>query len=136
METEPRTLRDGFDLLLKIQSAQSKNTFAQAKCVVAHLRWFDAITFEQMETDFEEFWAQYRAAQAGCLTRKGKPRKLGHERRYLVMALRRAQIKGWIKRSFRKSDFPLKESHEPVGQYISDEDIQKLLSFLVCHPRT
>lgn len=139
MNTDKRTFSEAFDLLLKIQSSQSKNTFAQARCVVAHLRpWFEenAPSLDEFETSYEETWAMYRSASAGQITRKGKPRRLTHDRRYLVQALKRANTKGWIKKSFTKKDFTLKEAHEPIGKHLDDESVVKLIRALEIHPRT
>jgi len=139
METQRRTLSDAFDLLLKIQSSQARNTFAQTRCSVQHLRpWFteNAPYLDTFETDFEEIWAMYRAASAGKMTWKGKPRKLEHDRRYLVMGLKRAQTKGWIKRSFTKKDFVLNEVHEEIGRALSDDESNRLLKSAEFHPRT
>lgn len=78
----------------------------------------------------------YRAACVGQLTRRGKQRRLTHDRRYLVMALKRASVKGWIKKTFTKKDFQLKEAHESIGKHIDDESVQKLMKALEIHPKT
>lgn len=139
METQRHTFSEAFELLLKIQSPKAKNTYAQAQCVVAHLSpWFttNAPYLDEFETDFEERWAEYRAAQAKIPAHSGKPRRLAHDRRYLVMALRRAQAKGWTKKAFSKRDFSLNEAHEPIGKYVEDANVVKLLAALSIHPRT
>lgn len=139
MEVQRRTFAEAFDLLLKVQAPKSKNTYAQACCVVAHLKpWFaeNAPYLDQFETDFEEVWAAYRSYCAEKVTRKGRPRKLGHDRRYLVMALKRAQAKGWISKSFTKKDFSLNEVHEEIGRALSDDEVTRLLKALEIHPRT
>lgn len=137
--TEQHTFAEAFDLLLKIQSTQSKNTFAQARCVIGHVSpWFsdNCPHLGHFEKNYEEIWAMYRSAQVGIITRRGKQRKLGHDRRYLIMALKRAQNKGWITRSFTKKDFVLKEAHEDIGRALSDDEVKRLLSALERHPRT
>lgn len=134
-----RTFTEAFELMLKIQAPKSKNTLAQAKCVVKHLQpWFEVNcpNLEEFENDFEERWAEYRAAQAKIPRKNGKARRLGHDRRYLVMALRRALAKNWIKKPFKKSDFALNDAMEPIGKYVEDSDIKKLLAALEGHPKT
>lgn len=137
--TERKTFSDAFTLLLKIQSSQAKNTLAQTKCVLAHLQpWFaeNAPYLDDFEKDYEETWAMYRAACAGKITRKGKPRRLAHDRRYLVTALKRAHNKGWTKRAFTKKDFLLNEVHEPIGRALSDDEVRRLLQALSDQPKT
>lgn len=135
---EGQTFNDAFDALLTIQSAQSKNTYAQAKCVIdGHLRpWFGSKLLAPFQTSYEEEWAMYRSENAGVLTRRGKPRRFAHDRRYLVMTLKRAQIRGWTSKTFTKRDFTLKEAHEPIGRALSDEEQKRLLTALESHPRT
>lgn len=133
------TFSEAFELLLKIQSPKAKNTLAQAECIIAHLSpWFaeKAPFLDDFERDFEERWAEYRADQAKIPTTRGKKRRLAHDRRYLVMALRRALAKGWIKKAFTKRDFALNEAHEPIGKYVDDASIVKLLAALDEHPKT
>lgn len=132
-----RNLKDAFDLLLKIQSAKSKNTYQQSIQICKHLEWFYNLPLNGFETDFEEEWAAYVAHQKDQAAKENKkPRKLGHDRRYLVQALKRATNKGWIKKAFKKTDFSLLESTEPIGKHVSDEDMQKLLNCLVNHEKT
>lgn len=126
------TFAESFDLLLKIQAPKAKNTAAQAEMIVRHMRpWFEKNCpfLDDFEKDYEERWAEYRAHE-------GRKRKLGHDRRYLVMALHRARAKGWISKSFKKSDFDLNESSESIGIYLEDEDVKKLLVALRSSPKT
>lgn len=125
-----RTFKDSFDLLCKIQSSKAPNTYAQCLQIVAHLSpWFQKNypDLSSFETDFEEIWSEY----VSSCRKTDKKRKLGHDRRYLVMALRRAQVKGWIKRSFSKTDFSLLESTETIGKYVESGDVKKLLDWLL-----
>lgn len=138
--SDRHTFSEAFELLLKVQSPKAKNTYAQTANIVAHLKpWFDrkAPYLDDFENSFEECWAEYRADQAlGPCLRSGRPRRLAHDRRYLVMALKRAQKKNWIKKSFSKTDFALNEAHEPIGKYVDDICVIKLLKALDRHPKT
>jgi len=154
-KTRP-TFGEAFDILEKIQSTKADETLAQLKSQLKHLRpWFKENCpylsgpcipdyLDGFETQFEEVWADYKLAQAAKdkvraaeASRQGKkrhkPRKLGHDRRYLVMALKRAHKRGWVSREFTKSDFELNEVHEPVGKYIEDDEIKAILK--ACKPR-
>lgn len=146
-----KTFDDAFDLLETVQAPKAKNTAAQTQAILKHLRpWFSEHCphLDSFEKDFEETWAKYKVAQAEKSAEKNKqrrsegkpavpPRKLGHDRRYLVMALSRALTKGWIKRKFTKSDFDLLEAVEPIGKFVEDADITKLLAFLrIKHEKT
>lgn len=131
------TFNEVFDILLKMQAAQSPNTFNQAKCVIAHLRpFFGPRTLDDFAQDYEVIWSEYRAHCSAQVTRAGKRRKLAHDRRYLVQSLKRAENKGWITKVFTKKNFQLKEAHEPVGRALSDDESSALLRALDCHPRT
>jgi len=139
MENVDHTFAEAFALLLKIQSAQSKNTFAQARCIISRLSpWFEknAPSLSEFEKNYEEIWASFRVEQSKVKTRRGNVRKLGHDRRYLVQALKRAQNKGWIKRSFTKRDFILKESQDEIGRALTDTEVKALLKALEKHPKT
>ena len=128
------TFAEAFDLLLQIQSAKAKNTNDQAISIVAHLApWF--ITrcplLDDFETSYEELWSAYIADSHAANEFLGKKtRRLGHDRRYLTMALKRAHNKGWIKRAFSKKDFPLMEFSEPIGKFIEPEPLAKMLDYL------
>ena len=124
------TFEEAFSILLKIQSAQAKNTYAQAKCIIAHMApWFaeNAPNLSDFEKNYEEIWSSFRVSQSKVKTRRGTVRKLGHDRRYLVQCLKRAQNKGWITRSFTKKDFPLKESQDEIGRALTDTEVKALL---------
>lgn len=132
------TFAQVFELLLKIQRSKSKNTFAQAEAIVSkHLApWFEknCALLSVFETSYEETWSDYIAHSKREAQISGhKPRMLGHDRRFLVQALKRAKIKNWIKKVFTKRDFPLLEFSEPIGKHIVDEDIQNLLNYLYEH---
>jgi integrase len=64
-----------------------------------------------------------------------EPRKLEHDRRYLVMALKRARIRGWIQKEFSKKDFGLEDVSESIGQYVEDEAVQALLEAARPYPK-
>lgn len=132
------TFSQAFDALLTIQKPKSKNTYGQAVCVVENqLRpWFGGRSLEDFEKNFEEDWAMFRSEMAGKLTRRGKKLRLGHARRYLVMALKRAQNKGMIQKSFSKKDFALNEVSEPIGRALTADEQERLLKALAIHPRT
>lgn len=125
---------EAFDLVLKLQSTKHENTYQQAHHVInGHLRdWFQIHCpfMDRMEKSYEEVWAEYQLDQ-----QKLKPRKLEHDRRYLVMALRRGFLKGWIKKQFSKSDFMLNEVSDPIGRYVTDAEIRLILMAAVPYPR-
>lgn len=122
-----RKFSEAFDVVLKIQEAKSSKTFEMAKTQIGHLRpWFDLHCpfLGDFERAFEETWAKYKTDQASMTP----GRKLIHDRRHLLMALKRAKEKGWIKRDFRKRDLQLLEASEPIGKIIPEPKIQALLS--------
>lgn len=120
------TFNEAFDLTEKIQSTKAKGTYSQIKSQHKHLRpWFNIHCnyLDQFEKRYEEVWAEYKLHNLS----QEKPRKLEHDRRYLVMALKRAQKRGWISKEFFKSDFDLNEVVDPIGKYIDSEQVNKLL---------
>lgn len=70
------------------------------------------------------------------IERSSRPRRLKHERRYLVMTLLRARKLGWIKKDYSCKDFPLNEAVTPIGKYIEDDQVRLILSRLVKHRET
>lgn len=146
------TFDQTFDLLMKIQRAggKAKATGDQAGSSIKHLRpWFTSEHpyLDEFEKNFEEIWAEYCTAQAEKAEKVNRdrefdgkppkpPRKLGHDRRYLVMALKRAHVKGWVTRLFTKKDFPLLEASETIGKYVEDADVKNLLKELEASPKT
>lgn len=120
---------DAFDLLERVQASKAKNTISQTKSVLAHLRpFFGPRRLDEFEKDYEEIWSEYIAYVAGKF-------KLEHDRRYLVMALKRAQRKGWVAKQFIKSDLPLKESHTPVGRALEDDEVKRIMEESAQYPR-
>jgi integrase len=83
----------------------------------------------QFEKDYETLWAAYKTDQA----RLTPGRKLGHDRRALLMALKRAKAKKWIKREFKNNDLQLLESSDPVGRLLEDDEVAKLLPEVAKH---
>jgi len=128
-----KSFDDAFDLALAIQSAQSKATYDQISHIIEkHLRpWFKVHcrTLAHFENDSELKWAEYRVFQ----NEKTPGRKLGHDRRFLLFTLQRAFLKGWTKKVFKKSDFPLLEAVEPIGRALEDQEVTKILSYLKQH---
>lgn len=127
------TFKEAFDLLIVIQGAKAKNTLDQTKSIVKHLRWFESAcpALAAFETQFEEIWAKYRAMNREKSEAAGRaPRRLSHDRRYLVQALRRAKNKGWIARMFSKADFSLLESSDTVGRHLSQDEMDLILNYL------
>lgn len=128
------TFGEAFDILLAVQKPKSRKTFEQTLNQVGHLRpWFmgdperglepGCTYLSDFEREFEEVWARYKTDQA-----KLTPgRKLEHDRRYLLMALKRAKARGWVTRVFTKADLQLSEATEPVGRIIRDDELAKLL---------
>jgi integrase len=75
------------------------------------------------ENNYEQFWARYKTYMARI--KPGK--KLGHDRRYLIMVLRRAKKQKIINTDFVKGDFPLQEVSESVGRALEPGEVKKLL---------
>lgn len=120
---------DAFDLLERFQASKAKNTIAQTKSILAHLRpFFGHRSLEEFVRDYEELWSEYIGYVGG-------KRKLEHDRRYLTMALKRAHVKGWIPKLFIKSDFQLKEAHTPIGRALEDDEVKRIMAAASKHPR-
>lgn len=143
---------------------KDKDTLDQSKSIIEnHLRpwfrenwpffgeWVRAGKVVSFETHFEEVWADYKTQASGRKLPKhligadeehiaewkkknSKPRNLQHDRRYLIMALIRAEKRGWIKKHFDKSDFELKVTSEPIGKYIPDAQVQAILNAAKKYP--
>lgn len=136
---------DGFDLVIKMQSTKGKKTLEQAETQIKHLRpWFKehcpyfgnfrkdgSQKLWNFERDYEEVWAEYKLAQAV----KTPGRKLEHDRRYLIMTLKRAHRKGWVTKDFEKKDFELNEISDPIGQYLTDKSVREILAAAKPHPK-
>lgn len=125
-----RTFAEAFDLTLRIYEPKGVETYKQIKCIIdGRLRpWFTAHCpyLRTFEADFELQWAKYR------LHRKevAPGVKLGHDRRFLITVLRRAQQKGWIKKVPEQKSLELMEASEPIGRALEDEEVRALLEFL------
>lgn len=123
-----------FDLVIKIQSTKDKRTLEQAELIInRRLRpWFEQHCpfLDKMERSFEEVWADYLLHE-----RQKKARKFEHDRRYLVTSLIRAFHKGWIKKLFEKENFHLNEVTDPIGKYMSDEEIGRILTATHEYPK-
>jgi integrase len=131
-----KTFDDAFDLLELIQLSKAPNTIAQTKANIKHLRpWFkkNCPLISVFETSHEETWSAYKYDQKKIAEAAGKKRMLGHDRRTLLMALKRAEKKGWVKKVFSKADLELKEFSKPIGKHISEEDTNKLGAYLLKH---
>lgn len=127
---EIRTFDEAFDLVLKIQKPKAEKTYISAKLQIdKHLRpWFQmhCPRLSEFEKDHENKWAEYRLDQQLL----DPTRKLEHDRRHLLMALKRAENKNWIKKRFRKKDFDLKEATDPIGQCIEPDVLSGILNGL------
>lgn len=125
------TFNEVFDILLTIQSAKAEKTFKSTQTQLKNLRpWFQEHCpyLSDFERRFEELWSQYRRDQE--LIRAAadkKPRKLKHDRECLLMALKRAKDKGWIKREFKKTDLHLKEATESIGRMLEEDELNRLI---------
>lgn len=127
------TFKDAFQALRDVQASKSPNTIAQCNSILKHLEtWFTehANDLSQFEAEFEQVWSRYKADQAKVSTRK-----LSHDRRYLVQALKRAERRQWIRKTFKKSDFDLFEASTPVGKHVDDDGVKKLLGAIKNNPK-
>jgi integrase len=130
------TFQDCFEILKTIQSAKAKNTYDQCVSILKHLQWFqdNYPSLTQFETEYETIWAAYISHNRKIAENANKkPRMLGHDRRIIIQALKRANIRGWITKKFSKQDFALLQFSEPIGKHIPDEFVQKILNFLHEH---
>lgn len=135
-ELKDHTFKECFEILRKVQRPKAKNTYAQCEAILKHLEWFErnCSSLYEFEMSYEEVWSDYLShCQRESELPGKKPRMLGHDRRYLVMALRRANVKGWINKNFSKQDFALLQFSEPIGKHVPDEPLQKMLTFLSEH---
>ena len=125
-----KSFDEAFDLVLKIQSAKSVKTAVMARTQIeGHLRpWFKEHCryLGDFERAFEEYWSEYRTAQEI----KTPGRKLEHDRRHLLMALKRAFEKNpkWINKRFTKDDLQLMEATESIGRLLEHDEIDFLLA--------
>jgi integrase len=120
------TFAEAFDIVLTIQAAKAPKTLEMARAQINHLApWFaeHCAYLSDFERRFEEVWSRYKADQ-DTLT---PGRKLTHDRRHLLMALKRAKDKGWVTREFKKRDFQLLEASEPVGRILEQDELDRLL---------
>lgn len=126
----PRRNRPTFahfsDLTMEIQKTKAPRTYVVAKDGDKNLRPFfekECPYLDSFMKNYEQVWARYKTHMA-----KEKPgRKLAHDRKYLIMVLRRAKKQKAISEDFVKGDFPLNEVTEPVGIYLEDWQIKRLL---------
>lgn len=135
MRIARRSMREVFDRLLMVQSAQAPKTYTMAKTQVKHLRWFEQSKYQYLDEfakDPDVAWAAYVKAQK-ILT---PGRKLSHDRRHLVMALKGAQAAGWTKKNFTKRHFTLLEATKHIGRAIPDDELRRILSALKQYEKT
>jgi integrase len=130
------TFDELFDLVLKIQETKSKATYSMALLQINnHLKpWFKEFCpfLDTFEKNYEEIWADYKLAQK----RKHPERKLNHDRRHLIMALRRAFNKQWTRKSIGKAELTLNEAKTSIGKYLEDYEVRKLLDYLKSTPKS
>lgn len=121
-----RKFSEAFDVVLTIQSAKAGKTAEGARTQDNHLRpWFAEhceylSTFEQA---WAEVWARYKTDQEALTP----GRKLTHDRRHLLMTLRMAREKGWLKREFKKRELQLLEASEPIGKLYEKDELARLI---------
>lgn len=124
VEKRRKSFNEVFDLVLKLQSQKSSKTYEMARTQIdVHLRpWFDRFC-PWLDRFNEGYWVDYVKFQKG----ENPKRKLEHDRRHLLMSLRRAHREGWIKRSWSKSDLYLDEHSDPIGKFLEDDEVNSLL---------
>lgn len=137
------TFDELFDIVMTIQNAKGGKTYVSAKTHIGekgndkcpgHLRpWFNKNCqhLDYFVTHYETVWAQYRLHRDQVTP----GRKLRHDRQHLVTALQRATNMGWIPRLFSRKDFFLNEAKTPIGKYIEDHDVKRILVRLEKHPK-
>lgn len=114
------------EVTLEIQKTKSHRTWVIAKDGDKNLRPFFELNcpyLDLFEENYEQFWARYQAYQAQL----NPGRKLSHDRKYLIMVLRRAKKQKAISNDFVKGDFPLSELIEPIGRALEDFEVKFLL---------
>ena len=134
---ERRTVGQALDLLVTIAEGNAARSLASIKTQFNHLRpWLmgrDATDdlpalpahceyLDQFERDYPEIWSAYKQEQA----RLTPGRKLGHDRRYFLQALKAAREKGWLARDFENKDLPLLESADPIGRLVERDELERL----------
>lgn len=121
-----KEFRSIFKTLLEVQSSKAPSTLQMAKTQInGHLLpWFQANCpyLNIFEKQYIKLWSQYVSDQRN----KTPGRKLEHDRRHLLMALRLAKSMQWVRRDFTKKDFPLKEFSSPIGRAISKQEWERL----------
>jgi integrase len=124
------TFDELFELVLKVQATKAPKTFGSARLQInTYLRpWFNEFCpyLDQFEKNYEEIWADYKLAQI----RKNPERKLNHDRRHLIMALKRAVNKEWIRRPIGKPELVLNEARSTIGKYLEDYEVRSILNYL------
>lgn len=142
---ERHTLDEAFWLIETAAEGQARRTLQSIKTQLAHLRpWFmgkpedekgpaiegNCKYLDEFQRDSIEKWSAYKQDQAQLTP----GRKLTHDRRILLQALKAAKEKGWI-REFRNKDLPLLESSDPVGRIITDGELTRLMPAVRRNPR-
>lgn len=124
-----------FQIVTLISQGKGKKRREEVATGIRHLKPFlEKYPFvNEMETSFEEIWAEYRQYQ--CV--KNPDRSLFHDRKTLVTCLRRAFNKGWLKRLFEAKDFSLNEAEgEDAGWALTDEEANRLLNAANKYPKS
>lgn len=124
---ERPTFEENFNLTLALQKNKAKRTYILALDGDKNVRPFfiqQCPFIDEFESDYERYWNLFRNYKKT----RNPTRKLAHDRKYLVMVLRRAKKRGQIGTSFSKSDFPLNEVSEAVGKALTDEQVRRLIA--------
>lgn len=144
-EIDRHTLGEAFDVLENSAVGSAVHTQEVIKVQLKNLRpWFmgdpsadppraaHCTYLDQLERDCAEIWSAYKRDQAALTP----GRKLGHDRRILLQALKIVRRdKGWTKREFTNADFPLLERADPVGRILERSEIERLMPCVAQNPR-
>lgn len=133
-----------FRQLETVAEGNAKHTQTAIRTQLKHLRaWFmgdpnaepsrppHCAYLDQFERDYPEVWSAYKRDQA-VLT---PGRKLGHDRRILLQALKGAFRKGWLTRDFGTTDLPLLERSDPIGRILERPEVERLMPYVEQNPR-
>lgn len=145
-ELERRTFEDAFKLLETIAEGSARRTAVSIKSQLNHLRpWFmgrpaddespelpaHCAYLDQFERDFPEVWSAYKQAQRDLTP----GRKLTHDRRILLQALKATRKKQWVAKDFKNEDLPLLEHSDPIGRIIENSELERLMPYVKESPK-
>lgn len=124
------TFVKAMDESLKIKKGKAPETFREAESADKRMReWFqkNCPYLDKFEKQYETVWEDYKSfAYSRNFETIGRKGKLWHDRKWLVFVINRAHKKGWTKRSYGATDFPLSEAPDDHGRNLEDWEVKRL----------